>query len=186
MKQRVLFGSLLFGATMGLGASFLQMVEKVRLLQGANQAACDISSVFSCSSVLSAWQSSVFGFPNALMCMIFFTLFASMGVVGVSGVQLPRALRLAVHALALFVLGFGMWFLWQSIFVIQALCILCLICFAGLLVVNWAWLRINAADLPVGAAGRAYIAWLIKTNTDTLLWVLVAIALALVILGRFF
>jgi hypothetical protein len=54
-----------------------------------------------------------------------------------SGGVLPRKLRLGIHALSLFTLGFALWFLTQSIYVINALCILCIFCFAGLLLVNW-------------------------------------------------
>lgn len=187
MKKQLTYGTMLAGGTLGLAAAFLQMVEKVRLLQNADQPLpCDISNVFSCSAVLSAWQSSVFGFPNALMCMVFFTIFASMGLVGVSGGTLPRALRLTIHALSLFVLGFALWFLWQSIFAIQALCILCLFCFAGLIMVNWAWLRVNAADLPIGKRARQFIMRAIETGVDTILWVLLTVVLGLTILWRFY
>ncbi|HSW98254.1 MAG TPA: vitamin K epoxide reductase family protein [Candidatus Saccharimonadales bacterium] len=175
------------GGAVGLGAAFLQMLEKIQLLKHMDKAlACDLNSVFSCSNVLNAWQSSVFGFPNSLMCMVFFTVFVVAGLAGLAAgsVPLPRAFRLGVHALALFVLGFALWFLWQSIYVIGSLCILCIFCFSGLLLVNWAWLRANADILP-GARLRAHVARLIRSGADTFAWLLLAALVAFAMLLRF-
>jgi uncharacterized membrane protein len=187
MNKRVIYSVMTSGAVIGLIAAFLQILEKIQLLKNTGKALlCDLNSVFSCSSVLNAWQSSVFGFPNSLMCMVFFTIFAIVGVAGLSGASLPRGFRLSIHALSLFVLGFALWFLWQSMYSIGALCILCLFCFAGLLLVNWAWVRINAADLPIGERGRRALAAFIKTDKDTFAWALLATIVALAMLLRFY
>ncbi len=186
MKQRITYGVMLAGGIIGMAAAFLQTTEKIALLKNKDAIlACDLNSVFSCSNVLSAWQSSVFGFPNSLMCMTLFTIFASVALVGLSGATLPRKLRLSIQGLSLFTLGFALWFLTQSIYVINALCILCIFCFAGLLLVNWGWLRLNAADLPIGERGRAFVKRRIETGTDTLIWILLAVALGLAMVLRF-
>lgn len=187
MKQRAIYSTMAIGGTIGLIAAFLQTTEKIQLLKNANKALiCDLNSIFSCSNVLNAWQSSVFGFPNSLMCLMFFTIFAVVGLAGLCGTVLPRGFRLGIHTLSLFVLGFALWFLWQSIYAIGSLCILCIFCFAGLLLVNWAWLRINANDLPIGDAGRALLARVIKSNADTFFWVVLATLVALAMLLRFY
>lgn len=187
MNKRIIYGVMAGGGIVGLVASFLQIIEKLYLLSNTNKVlACDLGSVFSCSSVLKAWQSSVFGFPNSLLCIVFFTVFAVTGLAGLSGAVLPRGFRIGVHALSLFVLGFAAWFLSQSIYVIGALCILCLFCFGGLLLVNWAWVQINASDLPIGERGRAVVARAIKNNTDILVWVVIAALLTFAILLRFY
>lgn len=167
-------------------AAFLQTTEKIALLKNKEAIlACDLNSVFSCTNVLNAWQSSVFGFPNSLMCMALFTIFASLALVGLTGGVLPRKLRLSIHVLSLFTLGFALWFLTQSIYVINALCILCIFCFAGLLVVNWAWLRLNAADLPIGKRGRAFVSRSIASGADIFVWILLALAVAFAMILRF-
>lgn len=187
MNKRIVYGLMTGGGAVGLAAAFLQIVEKIQLLKYANKAlVCDLNSVFSCSNVLNAWQSSVFGFPNSLMCMVFFTIFTIVGLAGLSGATLPRGFRLGIQALSLFVLAFALWFLWQSVYVIGALCILCIFCFTGLLLVNWAWLRINASDLPVGERGRTFLARLIKSGTDTFIWVVLATIVALAMFLRFY
>jgi uncharacterized membrane protein len=174
------------GGAIGLAAAFLQIIEKIQLLKGTGKPlACDLNSIFSCSNVLSAWQSSVFGFPNSLMCMVFFTVFTIVGLAGLSNATLPRGFRLGIHALSLFVLCFALWFLWQSVYAIGALCILCIFCFGGLLLVNWAWLRINADDLPIGVRGRAVVSRLIASGLDTFIWAILAALVALAMVLRF-
>jgi uncharacterized membrane protein len=186
MKQRTIYGIMATGGGIGMVAAFLQTTEKITLLKNKDAIlTCDLNSVFSCTNVLNAWQSAVFGFPNSLMCMALFTIFGSMALVGVSGGTLPRRLRLGMQALSLFTLGFALWFLTQSIYVINALCILCIFCFIGLLLVNWGWLRLNADDLPIGERGRAYVAHRIASGADIFGWILLALALAFAMVLRF-
>ena len=167
-------------------AAFLQTTEKITLLKNKDAIlTCDLNSVFSCTNVLNAWQSAVFGFPNSLLCMTLFTIFASMALVGLSGGVLPRRLRLSIQALSLFTLGFALWFLTQSIYVINALCLLCIFCFIGLLLVNWGWLRLNAADLPIGERGRAALARGIAKGADVFGWFVLAAGVAFAMVLRF-
>src|SRR5687767_2689815 len=106
MKQRAIYITMFIGGIVGMIAAFLQTTEKIALLKNKDAIlACDLNSVFSCTSVLNAWQSSVFGFPNSLMCMVLFTIFASIALVGVSGGALPRRLRLGIQVLSLCTLG---------------------------------------------------------------------------------
>lgn len=186
MKLSKIYGVMFAGGVIGMAAAFLQTTEKITLLKNEDAIlACDLSSVFSCTSVLNAWQSAVFGFPNSLMCMALFTIFATVALVGLSGGNLPRKLRLGIQALSLFTLGFALWFLAQSIYVIGSLCILCIFCFAGLLLVNWGWLRINADDLPIGRRGRAALKSAITNGADIFGWFLLAAVVAFAMLLRF-
>lgn len=187
MKQRNIYSIMTFGGVIGMVAAFLQTTEKIALLKNKDAVlTCDLNSVFSCTNVLNAWQSSVFGFPNSLMCMALFTIFASIALVGLSGGKLPRRLRLGIQTLSLFTLGFALWFLAESIYVISSLCILCIFCFSGLLLVNWGWLRLNAADLPVGARGRKWLTNLIATGGDIFIWFLLAAVVAFAMIFRFY
>jgi uncharacterized membrane protein len=187
MKQRTLYGIMTTGGIIGMVAAFLQMTEKIQLLKNKDAIlVCDLNSVFSCTNVLNAWQSSVFGFPNSLLCMALFVMFGSIALVGLTGGELPRKLRLGIQAVSLFTLGFALWFLVQSIYVINALCILCIFCFAGLLLINWGWLRLNAADLPIGERSRSALARGMASGADTFGWLLLAAVLAFAMLLRFY
>lgn len=167
-------------------AAFLQMTEKIALLKNKDAIlTCDLNSVFSCTNVLNAWQSSVFGFPNSLLCLVLFTIFGSIALVGLSGGKLPVRLRLGIQALSLATLGFALWFFSQSIYVINALCVLCIFCFTGLLLVNWGWLRLNAADVPIGDRGRQFLTAAIAKGADIFGWFLLAALVAFAMLLRF-
>jgi uncharacterized membrane protein len=186
MKQRNLYAVMLAGGILGTVAAFIQTLEKLALLKNKDAVlACDLNSVFSCSTVLNSWQFSVFGFPNSIMCMALFIIFATIAVVGLSGGRMPRQLRLGVQLLSLFTLGFGLWVLWQSTYVINALCIYCIFCFLGLIMLNWSWLRTNAADLPISSKQRKTLAGWINTGADTFAWILFGLVVAFAMALRF-
>ena len=186
MRHRVRYSILTIGGGIGLSAAFLEMLEYLALLKNPNAAlACNLNRIFSCTNVLNSWQSSVFGFPNVLMCLVFFTLLLGAGLVGLTGGNVGRGFRLTAHGLALFFLGFGAWYLEQSTFSIRALCILCLLCYVGLLLINGALLRLNAAGLPIGQCARAALARLIGRSADVFLWLLIALLLGFMMLLQF-
>lgn len=183
MKQRTMYGIMAAGGVMGLAAAFTQTVEKITLLKHADAVlSCDLNSVFSCSTVLSAWQSSVFGFPNSLMCLVLFTVFSTVAFAGLSGSTLTRGFRRTIQGLSLGTLGFALWFLEQSIYSIGSLCILCIFCFIGLLLVNAMWLRINARESRVN---NSFINRMIAADMDTVGWITVAIIVATAMILRF-
>lgn len=174
------------GGIIGSIASSIQLIDKMTLLQNNDATlVCNISSIFSCSTVLTAWQSSLFGFPNSMMSLIFFVFFGTIALVGLSGGVLPRRLRLWVQGLALFMLGFALWFLLQSTYVIGSLCIMCMFLFTGLLLINWSWLRLNVTDLPVSKRTRKIVANWIAKDKDSFMWLLIAAVLGLLMIQRF-
>lgn len=186
MKPRSLYAIMTAGGIIGTVVSSIQLIDKMALLQNKDAIlACNISGVFSCSSVLNAWQSSLFGFPNSMMSLVFFVFFGTIAVVGLSGGVLPRKLRLWTQGLALFMLGFALWFLLQSTYVINSLCILCMFLFTGLLLINWGWLRLNVHDLPVSKRARKTVDRWITKGTDTFIWLLIAVVLGLLMVQRF-
>lgn len=54
-----------------------------------------------------------------------------------------------------------------------------------LLVVNWAWLRANSADLPFGVRTAETIQRAIAKDVDSLAWVAIAVIIAAVMIVRF-
>lgn len=186
MKKRTIYTTMTIGSAMGMAAAFLQIVEKITLLKDKNAIlTCDLNSVFSCSTVLSAWQSSVFGFPNSIMCLTLFTVFGAISLVGATKGVLSRQLRLGIQTLSLATLVFALWFIEQSIYSIGSLCVLCIFCLAGLFLVNWGWLRLNAADLPIGRRGRVAVAHVIAKDYDVFAWIILALIVASAMILRF-
>lgn len=179
-KQKLLYGTLSLGATIGLIASFMDTVDKINLLKNAHATlTCNLSSVFSCSNVLNAHQSSVFGFPNSMMCMVFFSLTLSAGLIGWFGGRVIVQLRYFYHAIALFFAGFGYWFFWQSIFNLRSICILCVFCYAGALTINSVWFRLNYKDMPVSKSFAKMLDRAIANGADIFFWCMVALSIVL-------
>lgn len=178
---------ILTGASiLGLLASFIQTIERIDFAKNPKVGlSCDINAVFSCSNVFDAWQSSVFGFTNSLLCVVFFAIIAGVALAGTFGGQIHRRLRLILHFFSVFFLAFGAWYLWQSTFVIGYICIFCLICYSAVIAMNWAWLRINAKDLPLSKKSRAWLTSQITQHNDTVAWILYAILVGGIIIFHF-
>lgn len=185
-KRQTIYGLMAAGGLIGLTASFLETLEYQEILKNAHaQLACNLNGVFSCGNVLNAWQSKIFGFPNSLLCMTFFTIMLTSGIVGLTGGILSKKLQLWLHGITVFFLGFALWFMWESTFRIHALCILCLFCLVGLITLNWGWLRINAEVLPMAERYRKRLDRIIRQGADTFIWILLAMLIAFVMFLKF-
>lgn len=181
--KRPLYGLIVGGAAIGLVASFLQLIDKlVHIKNPTANLACNVSSVFNCSGVLDAWQSSFFGFPNSIMCIIFFAIILGVAIAGATGSVLSKGLRLVMQFFSVFFLAFGAWYLWQSIYAIGAVCIYCMFCYAAVIAINFSWVRINVLDLPFSEFKQK----LIKRNWDIVFWLVWSSAFVLMIVFRFY
>src|SRR3989344_3862124 len=180
ISARKIYAVITVGAIVGFLASFLQMLEKITLLKNSDAVlSCNLNSVFSCPNVLNASQSSVFGFPNSLLCIAFFASMFSVGLIGLTGAAINRWVRLAYQAMSLFFLGFGLWYFWQSIFNIGVVCIYCVFCFSGLLLINWGWLRLNYKNYGLRKRNLAIVERWIDRGADIFLWCLIALLIVL-------
>lgn len=176
---KALWWTVVASGIVGMLASFIQTIERIEYAKNPTvPLTCDVNSIFSCSNVFDAWQSSVFGFTNSLMCVVFFVLIMGIGLAGATGSIISKGLRLFTHFITVFFLAFGAWYLYQSSFVIGALCIFCIACYAAVIAANWALLRININDLPLASSHKTGINKMIGSGTDTFLWILYAIAIA--------
>lgn len=184
-KRRYLV--LTIGGALGLVAAFLQTIEKLVLIENKGAALpCNINDVFSCSTVLNAPQSSLFGFPNSLICMTIFTAFVVVGLLGATGSRLTRRALYVTQGLAVFMLLFALWFLYTSTFVIGAICIFCLICFAGLLLINGALHRLNfSAPKGNGRVGE-FLQMTTARHFDLLAWLVLGMLLTVAIVYKFY
>lgn len=177
-QQKSLYLIMIIGAVAGFVASFWQLLDKLTLLKNSHALlSCNLNSVFNCSNVLNAPQSSVFGFPNALMCTILFTIMLIASLVGLTGSEIVKILRFVFQFLSLFMMTFGLWYLWESIFRVGDLCIFCVFCFSGVLLINFAWLRLNYLDYPLSKRMSALLNRAIENGADILFWCLIAIAI---------
>lgn len=181
-----LWGIGLGASILGLVASFVQAVQTISHYKNPETPQfCDINSVFNCNSVFDAWQSSVFGFSNSLLCIVFFTVLLGITLVGFTGSTIAKSVRFFAHFLVLFFLGFGAWYLWSSTFVIAALCLYCIFCYTAVIILNAVWLRLNVQDLPAKSSLRNFIERAIEKNYDIMFWVLWGAGIAAMFVNKF-
>lgn len=181
-----LYSIITIAGLVGFVASFLQMIEKIELLKNPNSILfCNINSVFSCSNILNVWQSSVFGFPNSLMCIVFFVIMLTAGDIGWAGGSINKISRNVLMGMALFFVAFGFWYLWQSIFVVGALCIFCIACYAAVLTISGAWFRLNYRDFSRSKNIKRFADKMVSNNMDILLWVLIAVVITIEAIIKF-
>lgn len=184
--QKKLWVVLSVGSGLGLLASFIQTVERIDYAKNPQvPLSCDLNAIFSCSNVFDAWQSSVFGFSNSLLCIVFFAVSLGVALVGATSSVISSRLRQIMHFFAFFFLGFGAWYLWQSTYYIGYICIFCIICYSAVILMNVAWLRINKNDLGLSRKNQKYLDSTITSNKDIFLWLAWAIIIASMIIFKF-
>lgn len=185
-KQKSLYAIVTIGAGVGFIASFLQMLEKITLLKDAHAVlSCNLSSVFNCSNILNAHQSSVFGFPNSLLCITFFAILLTLGLAGWTGGVVGTKLRITYQAMSVFFAGFGFWYLWQSIFNVGSLCIYCAFCYGGVLLINVALFRLNYKDYPLSKRYRKLADRIVAAGADIFFWCLIGLVIILEAIIKF-
>ncbi|MBX3098580.1 MAG: vitamin K epoxide reductase family protein [Salinibacterium sp.] len=144
--------TLLVTGAVGLTASLALTLDKFALLADPNTPlSCNFSALVSCSTNLNSEQGAIFGFPNSLLGLMFWS------AVIVVGVGLLAGGHFAPWFWGLFSLGsaaaFGLvvWFIGQSIFVLGVLCPWCMVTWTAtiplFLVVVFDTLR--AAEVPI-------------------------------------
>jgi uncharacterized membrane protein len=155
LDRRTAWVMVISGA-IGLLAAIMLIVEKVAVLADPNYApGCDINPVLSCGSVINTEQAAVFGFPNPIMGVIGFSVVITLGVLLLAGVTLPRWVWIGLNLGTVFGIGFVIWLVIQSLYVIGALCPWCMVVWAAMIPIFWYVTAANFADdrIRAGAFG---------------------------------
>jgi uncharacterized membrane protein len=127
-KRNILFGEMLFFAILSLIASFVLSYDAIELARNPNAVlSCSINAVLDCTKVGTTWQANVFGFPNAFLGLISEPVVMTIAVASLSGVRFPRWFMFTANVCYLLGVIFAYWLLYQSTFVIGALCPWCLL-----------------------------------------------------------
>jgi uncharacterized membrane protein len=184
-------GALLAAAgAAGVLVTAMQLLDRIALAEDPQVSlVCDVSSVLSCSSVLTAWQSSALGVPNAMIGLAVFSVFLSAGLAATLGGVLSLRYLRVLEAMALGMLGFTVWYLAQTTFVLGALCLYCTVVGTSVVLVNLAVSRLwrRAGGLggsgPVSRLARGFV----DSGDDrwvwAALWAGVAVVITVVLAG---
>jgi uncharacterized membrane protein len=125
---RVLGWLLAVGGAIGMLASSILIIERVKLLEDPSYTpSCSLNPVVSCGQVMESWQGSLFGFPNPIIGVAAFPIVVTAGIAVLAGARLPRWFWLGLNLGALAGVVFITWLFTQSVYMIGALCPYCMV-----------------------------------------------------------
>ncbi|SNT34111.1 Uncharacterized membrane protein [Streptosporangium subroseum] len=172
---------LTIGGGLGLLAAFLLTVERLRLAADPTYVpACSINPILSCGSVMKTAQASVLGFPNPLLGIAAFSVVTTVGMVLLAGARPRRWFWYGLQLGTLAGVVFVHWLIFQSLYVIGALCPYCMLVWIATIPVFWyvtlANLHTGRIRLPRGAHRVATAATRYHTSV-LMVWTLTIIGL---------
>lgn len=132
--------SILIGSGLvGLFASFMLSIEEIQYLKNpAEKLGCDLNPIVGCGTILDAWQGhALLGVPNQLWGIAVFSVVTTIGVSILAGATFKRWFWVGLQAGMTLGLLFVLWFLGQSLFVLEHLCPYCMLTWAAILPAFW-------------------------------------------------
>ena len=152
----------------GIVLTGIQIVERISIAQDpAASLMCDVNSVLACSTVLGSWQSSVIaGIPNAFIGAVLFSIVASASFAALLGSTLTRGFVTVLWAVIVVFALFDTWFMVQTAFVIQALCLWCIGIGTAIAILGAVFTRAAASSGYLGAAMKEAA----RTGLDLFAW----------------
>lgn len=126
------------GGFVGLVAAVVLLVEKIALIQNPDYIpTCSINPVLSCGSVMATPQAAAFGIPNPIVGVAGFAAVMMVGAALLAGATLRRWFWIGVQIGVTFAIVFVHWLIYQSLYVIGALCPYCMIVWAVTIPIFW-------------------------------------------------
>jgi uncharacterized membrane protein len=143
---------LIIGGAIGFVASFILSLDKLTLLQNPSyKPLCSINPLFSCVTVADTHQAAVFGPPNMFIGIGAFAVVVTIGIVMLAGARMQawfwRLFNLGLLSGMLFVV----WLMLQSVYVIGALCLYCMVVWVVMALLFWytTLYNLKEGNLPV-------------------------------------
>jgi len=156
--------TLIVTGLLGWYAAFALTIDKILVLQDPQaDLDCNFSVIVQCGANLQSAQGSTFGFPNSLIGIAAFVAPIAVGVAILAGGQFARWFWIALNLGVAGALGFCIWLMTQSIFVLGTLCPWCMVVWAATIVMFWTLTLFNARagtfGAPLVVVGRALYPW---------------------------
>ena len=156
--------TLIVTGLLGWYAAFALTIDKILVLQDPQaDLDCNFSVIVQCGANLQSAQGSTFGFPNSLIGIAAFVAPIAVGVAILAGAQFARWFWIALNLGVTGALGFCIWLMTQSIFVLGTLCPWCMVVWAATIVMFWTLTLFNARagtfGAPLARVGNALYAW---------------------------
>lgn len=118
--------------------AFTLGVEQVQTLRDPSHIpSCNISPIISCGSVMTKPQADAFGFPNPLMGIPVYAIFATIGVAILAGAKLKKWFWLLMQLGATGAIGFVIWLFFESLYRLGTICPYCFVIWMVTLPLFW-------------------------------------------------
>lgn len=146
---------LILTGAIGWYSAFRLTLDKLEVL--ANPTAdldCNFSFIVQCGFNLGSAQGAVLGFPNPLLGLGGFVAPIAVGVALLAGATMARWFWIAFTAGVAGALGFCIWLMYQSIFVLGTLCPWCMLVWAAVIPLFWTLVLDRARN---GVFGRGAV-----------------------------
>lgn len=122
---------LIIAGAIGWWAAFSLTLERLNLLADPDAIlGCNFSPLVQCSKNLTSWQGALFGFPNPILGLAGWVAPIVVGAAILAGARFARWFWLLFLAGLTFAMGFVIWLIAQSIFVLGTLCPWCMVTWA--------------------------------------------------------
>lgn len=168
MTDRLLRWVLTIGGLLGLAAALTLTVEKIALLKNPEYVpSCSINPVLSCGSVMKTAQAELFGFPNPLLGVVGFAVVTTVGFVLFTGAQLPEWFWFGLLAGTALGVVFVHWLIFQSLYVIGALCPYCMVVWAVTIPIFW-YTALRVVNRPFKYHGVVLTVWYVLIGLGVL------------------
>jgi uncharacterized membrane protein len=143
-RVRSAYITMLISASLSLFAAMVLSIDAFKLAKDENtELSCSINAVVSCGKVALSWQSTVFGFPNSFIGLMFESAVITIALAGLMLVSFPNSLLRIAFSIYSAALIFALWLFSQSFFVIKAFCPWCMLVTVSTISVFMSMLRIN-------------------------------------------
>lgn len=180
MFQKSFIGTILtVTGAIGTFASLMLSIEEFKYLKNPGAALnCDLNPLIGCGSILNTWQGHVFlGVPNQFWGLAAFSVLTALGVLLLSKVQLPRWIWQGLQVGIIGGLLFVLWFMYQSVFVLNHLCPYCMVTWVVMLVAGWYVTihNLREKNIPIAKTLAPAVRFVTKHHLDILITIFVLI-----------
>lgn len=147
-SERRLAGVLIGAGLIGLATAIALLLERFELAVNPEYIpTCNISPILSCGSVMSTPQAEAFGIPNPIIGIAGFAAITVVGAAALAASGLSRWFWIGAQAGVTFAVVFVHWLIYQSLYVIGALCPYCMIVWAVTIPLFWYTTVFNVQSL---------------------------------------
>jgi len=168
------------GGVGGLIAAFQLTVDKYRLAEDPDFIpSCSINPILSCLDIMKSDQAEAFGFPNPIMGLVGFGMVIAVGAMIIAKFKGgSKTFWRLFHLGTLFGIIFIHWLIYTSLYVVNALCLWCMLAWASTAPIFLYTTIYNLKSNVYPKASKKLVDFLYKNHLSILvLWYLIVIIL---------